>query len=122
MKTKLKWISSETKLADVATKIAARQLLADRLRSDVFSLHSDQSFQAAKKKTLGQASARRNTIGPLVHKGSLGFAVLSNQLEPVQGDDFSDDGLSSFNIIFIFAFLLPCLQRRCFWLGSAYTE
>ena len=94
----------------------------DRSTTAVGRPSSVQSFQAAKKKTLGQASARRNTIGPLVHKGSLGFAVLSNQLEPVQGDDFSDDGLSSFNIIFIFTFLLPCLQRRCFWLGSAYTE
>ena len=85
MRTKLKWISSETQLADGATKIAARQLLADRLHSHVFSLHCDQSFQAAKKKKLAerQASARRNAIGRLVHKGSLGFAVLSNQLEPV---------------------------------------
>ena len=36
MKTKLKWISSETQLADGVTKIAARQLLVDRLRSHVF--------------------------------------------------------------------------------------
>ena len=97
MKTKLKWISSETQLADGVTKIAARQLLADRLRSHVFSLHSDRSFQAAKRKTLAeqQASDRRNASGRLVRKGSLGFAVLPNQLEPVRGDDFSDDGLSS---------------------------
>ncbi|CAL1145140.1 unnamed protein product [Cladocopium goreaui] len=43
VKTKLKWISSETQLADGVTKIAARQLLADRLRSHVFSLHSPSS-------------------------------------------------------------------------------
>ncbi|CAL1132261.1 unnamed protein product, partial [Cladocopium goreaui] len=105
MKTKLKWISSETQLADGVTKIAARQLLADRLRSHVFSLHSDQSFQAAKKKTLAerQASARRNAIGRL-QKG-IGFAVLTNQLEPVRGDDFAKDSFSSYNIIFIFTFL-----------------
>ena len=97
MKTKVKWISSETQLADGVTKIAAGQLLADRLRSHVFSLHSDRTFQAAKRKTLAehQASARRNASGRLVRKGSLGFAVLPNQLEPVRGDDFSDDGLSS---------------------------
>ena len=105
MKTKLKWISSETQLADGVTKIAARQLLADRLRSHVFSLHSDQSFQAAKKKTLAerQASARRNAIGRL-QKG-IGFAVLTNQLEPVRGDDFAEDSFSSYNVIFIFTFL-----------------
>ena len=105
MKTKLKWISSETQLADGVTKIAARQLLADRLRSHVFSLHSDQSFQAAKKKTLAerQASARRNANGRL-QKG-IGFAVLTNQLEPVRGDDFAEDSFSSYNIIFIFTFL-----------------
>ena len=105
MKTKLKWISSETQLADGVTKIAARQLLADRLRSHVFSLHSDQSFQAAKKKTLAerQDSARRNAIGRL-QKG-IGFAVLTNQLEPVRGDDFAEDSFSSYNIIFIFTFL-----------------
>ena len=105
MKKKLKWISSETQLADGVTKIAARQLLADRLRSHVFSLHSDQSFQAAKKKTLAerQASARRNAIGRL-QKG-IGFAVLTNQLEPVRADDLAEDSFSSYNIIFIFTFL-----------------
>jgi hypothetical protein len=94
--------------------------LADRLRSHAFSLHSDQSFQAAKRKTLAerQASARRNAIGRLVHKGSLGFAVLWNQLGPVRGDDFSDDGLSSFNIIFIFTFIAMFAAT----MGSAYTE
>lgn len=123
MKTKLKWVSSETQLADGVTKIAARQLLADRLRSHVFSLHSDQSFQAAKNKTLAerQASARRNAIGRLVHRGSLGYAVLSNQFEPVGGDDFAEEEFSFFNIIFIFTFI-SIIARRFFWHGSAFTE
>ena len=88
--------------ADGVTKIAARQLLVDRLRSHIFSLHSDQSFQAAKKKTLAerQASARRNAIGRL-QKG-IGFAVLTNQ---VRGDNFVEASFSSYNIIFIFTFL-----------------
>ena len=117
MKTKLKWISSETQLVDGVTKIAARQLLADRLRSLVFSLHSDQSFQAAKKKTLAerQDSAWRNAIGRL-QKG-IGFAVLTNQLEPVRGDDFAEDSFSSYNIIFIFTFL-TMFVATVFWHGS----
>eukprot|EP00435_Cladocopium_sp_Y103_P032775 s1444_g8.t1 len=108
MKTKLKWISSETQLADGATKSAARQLLADRLRSHVFSLQSDQTFQAAKRKTVAerQASARRNAIGRLVNKHTLGFAVLTNQFEPARGDDFSADEFSFFNYIFFYTFLV----------------
>jgi len=39
-----------------------------------------------------------------LHKG-IGFAVLSNQLEPVRGDDFAEDSFSSYNIIVIFTFL-----------------
>ena len=87
-----------------------------------FFLHSDQSFQAAKKKTLAerQDSARRNEIGRL--QRGIGFAVLTNQLEPVRGDDFAEDSFSSYNIIFIFTFLTmfvatvflawQCLKRK----------
>ena len=45
--------------------------------------------------------------------------MLSNQLEPVQGDDFSDDGLSSFNIIFIFTFFIAMFASDdCFLAGQ----
>eukprot|EP00435_Cladocopium_sp_Y103_P055305 s2481_g18.t1 len=46
-----KWVSSEQQYADGLTKHAAAQLLAERLRSHPVKLKSDQSFQAAKKKT-----------------------------------------------------------------------
>ena len=39
--TKLRWISSEIQLADGVTKIAARQLLADRIRTHLISLQAD---------------------------------------------------------------------------------
>ena len=43
--TKLRWISSETQLADCVTKMAARQLLADRIRTHLLSLQSDKPFK-----------------------------------------------------------------------------
>lgn len=92
LKTKLKWISSETQLADGVTKLAARQLLADRLRTHLFSLQSDKSFQAAKKKTQAErlASARRNAIGRTLPKASLGYIVLTNHLVPVKAEGLVD--------------------------------
>ena len=48
--TSLRWVSSKSQLADGVTKIGARQLLADRLRTHQISLQSDKSFQAAQKK------------------------------------------------------------------------
>ena len=43
--SKLRWISSETQLADGVTKMAARQLLADRIRTHLLSLQSDKPFK-----------------------------------------------------------------------------
>eukprot|EP00435_Cladocopium_sp_Y103_P048742 s282_g14.t1 len=124
--TKLRWISSETQLADGVTKIAARQLLADRIRTHLLSLQSDKTFQAAKRKTQAerQASARRNAIGRMVHKGSLGYIVLTNQLVPVRGEDSSHDYF--FDIIFtVFiiicsALILQCFQRMTWSFRSSF--
>ena len=89
MNTSLRWVSSEVQLADGVTKSAARQLLADRLRTHEISLQSDKSFQASKKKTLAerQASARRNAVGRLVHKQSLAFTILTSQIVPVMSEE-----------------------------------
>ena len=85
--TFLRWDSSESQLADGVTKIGARQLLADRLRTHQISLQSDKSFQAAKKKTQAElyASARRNAMSRLVHKQSLAFVILTAQMTPITG-------------------------------------
>ncbi|CAE7354048.1 GIP [Symbiodinium microadriaticum] len=50
--THLRWVSSEQMLADGATKIQARQGMAEALRSGKLCLTYDQEFVAAKKKTL----------------------------------------------------------------------
>ena len=124
--TKLRWISSEIQLADGVTKIAARQLLADRIRTHLISLQADQTFQAAKRKTQAerQASARRNAIGRMVHKGSLGYVVLTNQLVPVRGegsshDHFLDIIFTFFIIIFIFL-IWQFFQRMTWSLRSSF--
>ena len=46
-----KWVSSERQIADGLTKLAARQLLADRLRRAMLRLSTDKAHVAAKKKT-----------------------------------------------------------------------
>jgi len=47
----MRWVSSERQVADGLTKSAARQLFADRLRTQQYRLVFDESFTAAKKKT-----------------------------------------------------------------------
>ncbi|CAK0855240.1 unnamed protein product, partial [Prorocentrum cordatum] len=49
--TRWRWVSSERQYADGLTKIAARQLLADRLRYGRLQLKHDPNYTAAKKKT-----------------------------------------------------------------------
>eukprot|EP00435_Cladocopium_sp_Y103_P069297 s223_g33.t1 len=56
---KTSWASSELQYADGLTKESAGQLLADRLRSHVTRLKTDESFQASKKKDA--ATRKRNT-------------------------------------------------------------
>ncbi|CAK9022902.1 unnamed protein product, partial [Durusdinium trenchii] len=46
----VKWVSSEMQFADSLTKADSSQLLADRLRTHVTKITSDEGFQAAKKK------------------------------------------------------------------------
>ena len=124
--SKLRWISSETQLADGVTKMAARQLLADRIRTHLLSLQSDKTFQAAKRKTQAerQASARRNAIGRMVHKGSLGYIVLTNQLVPARGEDSTHDYFfditSTFVIITFSISILQCFQRMT-WFSRSST-
>ena len=45
-----KWVSSELQYADSMTKNDSGQLLADRLRTHMTKIRSDETFQAAKKK------------------------------------------------------------------------
>eukprot|EP00435_Cladocopium_sp_Y103_P042395 s738_g11.t1 len=56
---KTSWVSSELQFADGLTKESAGQLLADRLRSHVTRLKTDETFQASKKKDA--ATRKRNT-------------------------------------------------------------
>ena len=49
-----RWQSSERQFADGLTKLAARQLLADRLRCGEMLLVWDEQFTAAKKKTAAE--------------------------------------------------------------------
>ena len=46
----VRWVSSELQYADSMTKTDGSQLLADRLRTHLLKITSDDSFQAAKKK------------------------------------------------------------------------
>ena len=49
-----KWVSSERQIAEGLTKLAARQLLADRLQRAMLRLSTDKAYFAAKKKTKGE--------------------------------------------------------------------
>ena len=48
------WVSSELQYSDGLTKASAAQLLADRLRSHLTRLKSDEDFVASKKKTAAE--------------------------------------------------------------------
>ena len=56
----LKWISSERQFGDGFTKMAARQLLADRLRHGSIKFTWDPEYQASKKKTAAEREKSRN--------------------------------------------------------------
>eukprot|EP00959_Pyramimonas_sp_CCMP1952_P250563 5237298-Pyramimonas_sp.AAC.1 len=49
--TQWKWTSSDRQYADGLTKLAARQLFADRLRAGRLQLQHDPTYAAAKKNT-----------------------------------------------------------------------
>ena len=119
MGTCLRWVSSEVQLSDGATKIAARQLFADRLRTHQFSLKSDASFVAAKRKSTAerQANARRNAVSRLVNKQSLAFAVLTSEILPVQGDELdSEQDMFMLDVVFaVLVVLLSMFLFQCMW-------
>ena len=48
------WVSSELQYSDGLTKVSAAQLLADRLRSHLTRLKSDEDFVASKKKSAAE--------------------------------------------------------------------
>ena len=50
----LRWVSSERMLADGLTKVGARIQMSEQLRSGGLSIFFDETFQAAKKKTVEQ--------------------------------------------------------------------
>ena len=50
----LRWVSSERMLGDGATKISARQAMADQMKTGIIKLTFDENFVAAKKKTVQQ--------------------------------------------------------------------
>ena len=56
----LKWISSERQFGDGFTKMAARQLLADRVRHGSIKYTWDPTYQASKKKTAQERAESRN--------------------------------------------------------------
>ena len=58
-KASVKWVSSEMQYADSLTKADSSQVLADRLRTHVTKITSDEGFQAAKKKDAH--TRKRNT-------------------------------------------------------------
>ena len=76
--TEVKWVSSEVQYSDGLTKQAARQLLADRLRTHVLKLKSDMEFQAAKKKSPAerQKNARKYAVSrTAMEKGGLAHLI-----------------------------------------------
>ena len=62
------WVSSELQYSDGLTKASAAQLLADRLRSHLTRLKSDEDFVASKKKSA--AERKRSTEKYAIRKAS----------------------------------------------------
>ena len=79
------WVSSELQYADGLTKGSVAQLLADRMRTHLTKLKSDENFTAAKKKT---AKARQqNTQRYAIQKPGNAFAtaMFASFCTPVTG-------------------------------------
>ena len=66
----VRWVSSELQYADSMTKTDSSQLLADRLRTHLLKITSDDSFQAAKKK---EAQEHRDVRPEETKQGNASF-------------------------------------------------
>ena len=56
------WVSSELQYSDGLTKASAAQLLADRLRSHLTRLKSDEDFVASKEKVSSRKKERHREV------------------------------------------------------------
>ena len=87
----LKWASSEIQISDGLTKLAARQLLADRLGTHKMSLHWWQTtalttaFKQPKKKTPKERkdNGRRNALSRGEMSKNLALMIAMSQVHPV---------------------------------------
>ena len=117
MKTQLRWVSSEVQLSDGLTKIQARQLLADRLRSHKFSLVADSSFQAAKKKSVHERKESSEEMQS-VQAPRKAMMIVSSSVQPVLASNDEDSGWDWPLLIFTLLVGLSVLQvvswvQRC---------
>eukprot|EP00959_Pyramimonas_sp_CCMP1952_P030256 634401-Pyramimonas_sp.AAC.1 len=73
------WVSSERQFADGFAKLAARQLLADRLRTGAISLKFYEKFQAAKKTAKDrQEEAKRFATSRLKTSATAAMATMAS--------------------------------------------
>ena len=76
----LRWISSERQFGDGFTKMAARQLLADRIRHGAIKFTFVPGYTASKKKTAAQRAKSRNE-----------FTTTTNHNQPSHNHNAADD-------------------------------
>ena len=124
LNTQLRWVSSEVQLSDGLTKIQARQLLADHLRSHQISLSADSTFQAAKRKTVQERkdNARRNAISV---KKSLTMMIIANEFKPAMAQNEEQDAIGwDFALLVMVTLLCIGLFQIIGWLQACllYTS
>ena len=83
----LRWISSERQFGDGFTKMAARQLLADRIRHGAIKFTFDPGYTASKKKTAAQRAKSRNE-----------FTTTTNHNQPSHNHNAANEDVPVYNM------------------------
>ena len=117
----VRWVSSELQYADSMTKTDSSQLLADRLRTHLLKITSDDSFQAAKKKDF--KTRRKNTEMFALKRPSramqalFAFSTFTTTLANSTSNDTSFTNLSiesEFLCVVFFTALIAIFCNGCF--------
>ena len=95
------WVSSELQYSDGLTKASAAQLLADRLRSHLTRLKSDEDFVASKKKTAAERkkgaekyAIRKPTAMTTATTMFAAFCTAATQAMPYEIDETYDQEMN----------------------------
>eukprot|EP00435_Cladocopium_sp_Y103_P058041 s1590_g20.t1 len=112
--TTVRWVSFQVQYPDGLTKIGARQLLADRLRTRRIKLTADESFVAAKRKTQEERKIKSRRFAQSKHQLAT-FVFLARITSGAAANVTADDSASDFWVADLLGMLFAFFLVLCTW-------